>query len=205
MAITRQFFATKSDLTNLAGRIENAIPVKYVRKGVFPTPATEAFSHLTDIPNLGKAASPSAVACDAFLVCAPETIIKLRPLKAVSQSSLDTRSVQIGGKEFAVDKRSWSGSVDRSRFAIDQLENPDTIVLSTGGAWNGDTILNGSVGTASKSKAAQEWMNRFHSALKSEFAKIKAFYVGPEALDLLNRGWRLTGAVQSPAEFDLRL
>jgi hypothetical protein len=46
-------------------------------------------------------------------------------------------------------------------------------------------------------------MKRFNSAVKKTFTKVKAFYVGPKALELLERGMRLTISAQSPREFDL--
>jgi hypothetical protein len=46
-------------------------------------------------------------------------------------------------------------------------------------------------------------MKRIQAAVKKTFSKVKAFYVGPKALALLENGKRLAGAVQSPREFDL--
>jgi hypothetical protein len=46
-------------------------------------------------------------------------------------------------------------------------------------------------------------MKRFNAEIRKEFSKVKAFWVGPNALTLLNAGKRLTDASQSPREFDL--
>jgi hypothetical protein len=47
-------------------------------------------------------------------------------------------------------------------------------------------------------------MKRFYTAIRKRFTKVRAFWVGPEALALLHAGKRLTAATQCPPEFDLR-
>jgi hypothetical protein len=90
-------------------------------------------------------------------------------------------------------------------FCIDQLLNPDTIVFIPGGIWDENVVLHGLVGTVSASERSQALMKRFHSAVRRNYLKINAFWVGPEARALLNSGKRLTIAAQSPREFDLRI
>jgi len=90
------------------------------------------------------------------------------------------------------------------RFIIDQLLNPDTITFTVGGLWNNEILLHGSVGTASQSKSSQMLMRVFHDALNKQFVKVRAFYVGPQALELLKNGKRLTISAQSPQQFDLK-
>jgi hypothetical protein len=86
---------------------------------------------------------------------------------------------------------------------VDQLRNPDSVTFTPAGIWDDDVILHGRVATASDSEASQALMRRFHVAIKKGFAKVKAFYVGPQAMELLKAGKRLTIAAQSPREFDL--
>jgi hypothetical protein len=47
-------------------------------------------------------------------------------------------------------------------------------------------------------------MKLFASAFRKRFSKVKGFWVGKDALALLERGARLTMAVSSPSEFDLK-
>jgi hypothetical protein len=68
--------------------------------------------------------------------------------------------------------------------------------------WNEEILLAGRVGTASNSEESQKLMKRFHSAIKRRFIKVKAYWVGHGALELLRSGNRLTIAEQSPREFD---
>jgi len=91
------------------------------------------------------------------------------------------------------------------RFAIDQLDNPDTITFTPGGVWKEDILLHGGIGTASQSKTSEALMKRFRTIVKKAFVKVQAFYVGPQAFELLRRGKRLTISAQSPQEFDLRV
>jgi len=86
---------------------------------------------------------------------------------------------------------------------VDQLVNPDTVVLNPGGVWRGDILLYGRVATVSGSAESQRLMRRFRAAIRSGFRQVRAFWVGPEALRMLHSGKRLTIAEQSPRGFDL--
>ncbi|XVJ59925.1 MAG: hypothetical protein HEQ23_11200 [Tepidisphaera sp.] len=90
-------------------------------------------------------------------------------------------------------------------YVLDQLHNPDTVVLTPAGMWKDDVLLHGLVSTVSDSPIAKEIMKLFAAAIKKQFVKVRSFWVGPDALALLKRGKRLTIAAQSPAEFDLKI
>lgn len=171
-----QFYAADGDLLPVLQAVESVGPLKYVRFGNFTAQNVEAFSAGSDLPNLGKATSESAISSESFLVCEPEVRIDVRRLP---------------------------GADGIERFCVDQLANPDTVTLTPGGIWTQDILLYGRVATASESKASQALMRRFAGAIKKQFTKIKAVYVGRKALEMLNAGKRLTLAAQSPAEFDL--
>lgn len=153
-------------------------PLKYVLAGTSDSSAYLTFPRGIDIPEIGTASNESAINCTSFLVCSSDVQIRVRRLPLT------------GGK---------------TRFAIDQLSNPETITFSPGGLWESDLLLHGRVATASESKASEALMRRFQTALQKTFTKVKAFYVGPQALMLLRSGRRLTISVQSPREFDLKL
>jgi hypothetical protein len=170
------FFALKEDILPVLEEFEAAGPVKYVPKGTTNSPNYSIFRHGMALPNLGSASNVSAINSVSFLVGAEDAEINLRTLSAID---------------------------GKSRFAIDQLQNPDTITFSPGGLWNNDILLHGRVATASESKVSQALMKRFQTALKKTFVKVKAFHVGPQALTLLKNGKRLTISAQSPQEFDL--
>lgn len=92
---------------------------------------------------------------------------------------------------------------DKPRWAIDQLANPDSTVLWHGGLWRPDVLLSGRVASNSKTASSQSLQRAFDTQIKRHFSRIKAFYVGEEAAQLLDSGARLTTSVQSPLEYDL--
>ena len=169
------FYATKEDLLPMLETLESKGNVKYVLRGIFAEPSVIALDHGKDIQNLGSATTDASVSCEAFLVCEPE--LQIFP-----------RSVEVLGEE---------------RFFIDQLYNPKTVTFTPAGMWNPDTLLEGSVTTASDLQESQRLMKRFHSAIKKHFVKVKGYWVGPEALKFLQSGKRLTVAVRSPEEYNL--
>jgi hypothetical protein len=191
------FYATKNDLLPVTERVESAVPVKYVRFGNVTKLPPESFNCAAQIPNLGIASHPSAVVCEKFLLCDSQTIIKPRQLKTLTEEDV--------ARSIIADKRPLRALIGLNRFAIDQLLNPDTITFTPGGIWNEDILLHGGIGTASDSKTSQALMKRFKAAIRKTFIKIQAFYVGPQALELLKSGKRLTMAAQSPPEYNLTI
>ena len=172
------FFASRNDIIAVLDRFDATGAVKYVPSGTISSPSCSGFDKGSSIPNLGTASNASAINSQTFLICTSDTEISLRPL---------------------------ADNDCRIRFAVDQLQNPDTIVFSPGGLWNNNILLSGRAGTVSQSRLSQDLMKRFQRALKADFQKVRAFYVGPEAMESLKNGQRLTTAAQSPPEFDLSL
>jgi len=174
------FFGLKEDLVPMLELVESNGRLKYVRMGNFLKhefkESISVFDTGAGIPILGRATAESWVACESFLVCQRESPIILRSLQ---------------------------GSSSGERVCVDQLANSDSVEFKPGGIWNEDVLLNGRIATASESQISQALMKRFKAAIRKTFSKVRAFYVGPKALALLESGKRLTGAVQSPTEFDL--
>lgn len=172
------FYAVRDDLLPVLEALESNGSVKYVRTGgQLLAPSLTVVDHGKDIPTLGTATSETGNFCETFLVCKPE--LQIIP-----------RSLRVFGEE---------------RFFIDQLHNPNTVTFTPAGMWNPEILLAGGVGTASDSQESQKLMKRFHSAIRRYFVKIKAYWVGHGALELLQSGKRLTDAVQSPPAFDLTI
>jgi hypothetical protein len=90
------------------------------------------------------------------------------------------------------------------RTAVDQLANPDSVTLTPAGRYDERTVLHGRVATAYSSTKTARLMRAYRKAFRSRFTKIGAFYVGEEAERILMSGGRLTMAVQSPPEYDLK-
>ena len=72
-----------------------------------------------------------------------------------------------------------------------------------GGQWNDDVVIHGRIATASETHGSQNLMKRFQAAVKRAFSKVRAYFVGQQALQLLENGKRLTMSVHSPREYDL--
>ncbi|MGO8996410.1 MAG: hypothetical protein ACLQVI_24105 [Polyangiaceae bacterium] len=170
------FFATGNDLLPVLEEVERVGPLHYARMGQFPKPEPETFSRGGELPRLGQATAESAISSEAYLVSEVAMQVHVRRIEGP------------GGAE---------------RFAVDQLANPDTVTLTPAGVWRGNVILHGRVATVSESPQSQALMRRFKRALEGRFTKVKAFWVGANALALLDAGKRLTIGAQSAPEFDL--
>jgi hypothetical protein len=171
------FFATKNDLLVVLRRLEASRPIQYTRAGRLIGPVPEIWKSGEDLPQLGKATGDQAVACDPFLV-----------IEEASTIQVET-------------KRMFNG---QERFDVYQYMNPDSIELRPGGEWGDGAIIPGQITTMSTAPVSQALMRSAHSAIKKHFTHVQAFWVGPESLVALRSGKRLTQAVQSPPEFDLR-
>jgi len=169
-----RFFATGSDLLLLLGALEQQKTIKYVSRAGRETPSPVEYQHAAEIPDFGIASSESAVGCRSFLIFDRNQVVEPRPVA--------------GG----------------TRYAFDQLFNPDSVSFSPGGLWRGNILLEGSFGTAYSGRDfSAGLMKLLRSAIRKQFAKVKAYYLSTEAEAMLNDGKRLTAAEQCPREYDL--
>lgn len=170
------FFALKEDLLPVLELIESKGALKYARMGNFARHEIK----------------------DGISVF--DTGVGIPNLgKASADSTAACEAFLVCKRETPVNLRPVQGE----RVCVDQLANPDSIEFKPGGIWNEDVILHGRIATASDSAISKALMKRFQAAVKKTFSKVKAFYVGPKALALLESGTRLTISAQSPREFDL--
>jgi len=89
------------------------------------------------------------------------------------------------------------------KYAFDQLANPHTVILRCGGPIDGQRLIAGQIGTVSKEGQAAGLYSLFAKLVRRKFEKIKSYYVGPEAVRLLDQGVRLTPTEKSPETYDL--
>jgi hypothetical protein len=171
------FFATRADLLVILHAIENQLNLKYVLADSMPTPEVEEWFKCSEIPGLGLASGPQASLCKSYL--------------------LASRGRQIQARR--IEQR--DGVV---RFDVDQMGAPDTITMTPGGEWGDEAIIAGAFSTSSSFPDSRMLMNLIGKTVKQHFARIRAFWVGPEALSALRAGKRLTIAMQSPRSYDLR-
>src|ERR1700756_2597172 len=115
------FFATKEDLLPVLIDIEERRPVKYAPVGTVPKSGPETWRTGTDLPHIGEATADQAINCDPFLVLDEAAGVRVRLITTID---------------------------GRKTYEVDQLFNPDTIMLFPGGEWRkGDAIIAGKFAT----------------------------------------------------------
>lgn len=88
-------------------------------------------------------------------------------------------------------------------YAVDQLNNPHTIVLHVGGVLTDQQLIAGQIATVGNSKQSNELHSLFARVIRKRLEKVKAYYVGPEAVVMLDSGARLSATPKSPKSYDL--
>jgi hypothetical protein len=175
--MTRHFFATADDLLPVFDLVERKYRLAYTLTGLHVSPELCAVTKGADIPTLRDVMeAPNAIACPSYLVTIEGAAVQVREVPQ-----------QSGG----------------IRYGVDQLINPDSITFSHGGFFSPDILLYGRAGTASDSAVAKKLFRVFSSAIAKEFERVKAYWVGPRANELLRKGCRLTIGANSPKEYDL--
>ncbi len=89
-------------------------------------------------------------------------------------------------------------------YAIDQLENPNSIMVTPGGMINSTTLLGGQIDTISDAPESLALYATFAKVARKQFTNIKSNWVGPEAIRVLDSGGRLIGTRKAPPECDLK-
>jgi hypothetical protein len=169
-------YATRQDWTRVLSSLEEAISVKYVPYGNFPTRTVQQIAKFTSLPLLGEALSDSAVLEPKYLVTEKNDSISVRPIQL------------------------YNGTTS---YAVDLLWNPNALVISFGGLTSSEqALLAGEISTLKWPDPIFQYLSK---TVKREFAVVKAFRVGAEAMKLFQAGCRLTNSLQSPPEYDLSL
>lgn len=170
------FFATREDLEPGLRTLEKN-PLKYVLCGLFPSESAPAFESLLALESLGRASQGNSTLCDQYLVLPRGAELKIR--------SVPQRK---GG----------------TKYAVDQLANPVSIIFQPGGRFGENALIVGSAGTASEHPESLALLRSFGQAVTRGFKKVRQYLVGTEALNLQQRGVRLiTMHVDEDREYDL--
>lgn len=173
----RHFFALPDDLVEVFEQVESRRALSFVLAGMFETQHFEAFHAGAGLPTLRLPASRQSIECPTYLVLPVSTRVNVR--------SVPQRA---GG----------------TRYAIDQLENPDSVTLTHGGLYSEGVLISGRVATISSTVVGKQLQAAFSNAIGKLFGKVNAFYVGAGAMQLLRGGGRLTQNASSPPEYDLQ-
>lgn len=170
-------FSESEDIEPIIKEIESSYPIHYFLAGLFDSDQPVHYSSILQSPNLGYVSNGDWNHNASYLVVPKDKYIKVR----------------------SVPQR--KGGV---KFAIDQMENPESCVLKLSGIYSGEILVGGSLGTISSSDFSIDFMNAFRRLLKKHFDKLGEFYVGKAARQKLDTGWRLVTNDKSPVEYDLK-
>lgn len=88
-------------------------------------------------------------------------------------------------------------------YAIDQVNNPHSIALQSGGQFADRQLIAGQLGTVGDSEQSHELYALFDKLMRKRFEEIKSYCVGPEAAAMLDGGARLSVTPKSPQTYDL--
>ncbi|XCN75263.1 MAG: hypothetical protein Q3M24_11200 [Candidatus Electrothrix aestuarii] len=175
----RLFFATRNDLLMNIKRLETELELHYALVGQFEKKQKDHFSSLLDIKGLGTTSVKEVRLCQAYLVL-PKNVNVKSQWEFVPQKGI--------------------------QYSYYQDKNPKSIVVRLGGLYGNQCLLAGEIDTISEARESITLFNFFSKLLTQKFSKIKGYYVGPEAYEMLTAGKRLvTIGLKSSKEYDLSL
>lgn len=178
MSKSINLFAVESDMKLLLLELESVISIKYVRAGISDEPLVEIFTSVSEIPGLGEAHSPDQAQCPIFLILPSNTTVNVEPIEQ-----------RRGGV----------------RYALDQRKNSASLALRLGGVFAECCVIAGQVGTCSDDPNSVELMRVVTRLTTKHFKRIRSYFVGPGAKELMEQGYRLTADARMPKEYDLAL
>jgi hypothetical protein len=172
----RGFFALPDDLLPVFEAVERKMSLAYVLMGVFESNQYETISRGADLPTLNDPAAHQQSSCPEYLIFPAGTPLAVR---------------------------SYNLTTGETRYAVDQLENPDSATLSHGGEFESGILICGRIATASDTIEARRIQSAISREIGNRFERVRAYWVGPGAMSRLTQGWRLTFNAGAPSEYDL--
>lgn len=169
-------FGTKNDWGECLRLVEATLPLAYTLSGLFDVGEAATFIGVDQIADLGVCSKESSLLEPCYLVGDSGRDIRIRPVPQ-----------RRGG----------------TKYAIDQRLNRHTIGLKPGGLRRDDMLIAGQLGPCTKDSASVELYNLILHGMKRRFVRIKSYWVGPQAAQLLDSGARLTVSDTSHTTFDL--
>lgn len=178
MTKQKHLFAVKADLEAGIRHAESGMTLKYVLAGMSDSPDFHVYESLFDYEQLGANTYGDHIRGDCFLV--------LHKSEKVNAEKVPQRR---GG----------------AKYVVYQDKNPHSITFQPGGIYDPNHLVCGHIATISESMVSLELFKNFSRAILKDFKKVGNYYVGPEALKMLDRGVRLiTMGIDEPPEYDLK-
>jgi hypothetical protein len=173
------FYAMGRDLQAVLELMEQrkkSPPVKYVRQGFANTLAFPIYRSFRDIPDLGRASASDWLSCPSYLI-------------------LDANEkVGFEHKVFP----------DFERYGVYEGINPTGIDLSPSGAFGSDVVIYGRFATMGLTEQSKALFRRYTAALKKQFRRVDYAWVGQEAFQALQSGWKLAQTVDAPHKLSVK-
>jgi hypothetical protein len=170
------FFATEKDMRSLMQIVEAQFAVTYFCIGVFDDSDIRGLLSMATKRDLGFVEYPDAASAAKYLMLPAEVPVLVREVQQ---------------------------RTGITKYAVDQLNNPQSIVVAPGGKFKDVGIVAGMAGTVTKDAVSLEIYRFFSKQIRKEFSLIHSFYIGPEALNALDSGIRLAVNLRAPVEYDL--
>jgi hypothetical protein len=168
-------YATRSDILAVLSEVEAWSPIKYVRAGYADTRLPETYATAADIPELGKTRAENWGAATRYLILPKQD-------------------------DAVAEEKVFDGIV---RYEVFAGINPTAVELSPSGILREGFLMYGRVASMDMTAEAKRMQRKMSSICKRRFRRVGYALVGGEAYHLLESGWRLSQAVQNPAEYAL--
>lgn len=171
-----EMVATRADYIEVINAVESKQLLKYVRYDLSDSPVVEAYERGRDIASLGTARHGIAVRETTYLVMPRHCQVVVTPIPQFKGGVL---------------------------YDVSPLDHPGSVMLHTGGVYNTEVLISGTVSTALTDPGAIATMRDFRREIRNRFTRIEAFWFGPEALSLFHSGMRATQDIRNVPELDI--
>ncbi len=170
------FYATSHDLHEILREAQIKNELFGLRAGSHSSNEVQITRHLREIKGFNDP-------CPADSAQAPRYLVWMESCN-ISYRKLETASGEV-------------------RYIADTTNNPDAILLQPGGRYAPQILIAGELSSTSEAKAAKTLFAHIKKIIEANFKKIKSYYIGPEAMQILAKGGRLTSSAKAPQEYDL--
>jgi hypothetical protein len=172
-------FATRGDWLPGLVDIEKDLEVRFVEHAIRDVPEIVFMDSLSDWPLLGVSQFGDQALERRFWIV--------------------SRSARVSLREIPQRK----GGV---RYGSNLRECPWAILFAPGGCSpDSNVIIAGCLGGDAQDEVSSRMSSEVSSRLLRSFMKVNDYDVGPDALELLKHGWRLTFNAKAPKRYDLKL
>ena len=175
------FFLTKSDIIKMMSKVEKRIPIEYVLMGTFTSEVVRRENSISKFTELGHTNYANWISMDNRYM--------VQPLN----SKVNNRIVKQKDASF--------------HYIIELSSNPNGVELSTGGIYQKaeKVLIAGRIAVfVDSSGEAAATYKEIMKAMNECFTKKNNVFISPEALSLLNGGWRLTYDYNAPCDKDFK-